>query len=49
MTPKYVLVPHSTNSFIFNVQPSLPTTTVSVWMEHVESIVPAASGFAVVI
>jgi hypothetical protein len=48
MAPEYILMPHHAHSFIVNVQPAFPTTAVSVRVEHVDSIVSAASGLAVV-
>ena len=47
--PKYVLLPHRAHSFIVNVQPTLPTTAISVRVEHVNTIVPAACKRAVVV
>ena len=46
MVPRRVIMLHR---FIVNVQPSFPTTTVSIWMEHVDRIMPTAYGFAVVV
>jgi hypothetical protein len=45
---KHILGPHSAHSFIVNVQPSF-LTTVSVWVEHIDRIVPGAWGLAVVV
>ena len=48
MAPKQVLVPHRAHSSIVNSQPSFPATAVSVLVEHVDRIVTAACGLAVV-
>jgi hypothetical protein len=49
MAPKHVLVPHRANNFIVNVKPNFPATAVSVRVEHVDRIVPAARELAVVV
>jgi hypothetical protein len=49
MASKHVLVPHCTDSFIINVQPSFPMITVSIRVEHVDRIVPAACGPSVMV
>jgi hypothetical protein len=49
MAPKHVLVPHRAHSFIVNVQPISSTAAVSVRVEHVDRIVSAACGLAVVV
>jgi hypothetical protein len=49
MAPKHVLVPHYTHSLIVNAQPGFPTSAVSVRVEHVNRIVPATRGLAVVV
>ena len=49
MASKQVLVPHHAYSSVVNSQPSFPTTAVSVWVEHVDRIVTAACGVAVVV
>ena len=49
MLPKHLLVPHRAHSFIVNVQPSFPTTAVSVRVEHVDRIVPVACRLAAVV
>ena len=49
MAPKHIIVPHRAHSFIVNVQPTFPTTAVSVWVKHVDHIVSAACGLAVVV
>jgi hypothetical protein len=51
MVPKYMLVPHRAHNFIVNVRLSFPTTVarVSVWVENVDRIVPAACGPAVAV
>ena len=49
MGPKHVLVPHRAHSFIVNVQPSFRTTAVSVLVEHVNRIVPADDGVAMMV
>jgi hypothetical protein len=49
MAAKHVLVPRSAHSFIVNMQPSFPTTAVSVRVEDVDRIVPAACGIPVVV
>jgi hypothetical protein len=46
---EYLLVPHRTHSFVVNVQPSFPTTTVVVRVQHVDRIVPAACGLTVLV
>jgi hypothetical protein len=47
MAPEHVLVPHRTYGIIINMQPSF--ITVSALVEHIDSIVPAACGLAVVV
>ena len=51
MIPKYILVLYRAHGFIIDVQPSFPTIAVrvSVPVEHVDRIVPAACGLAVVV
>jgi hypothetical protein len=49
MAPKHVLVPHRAHSFIVDVQPRFHTATVSILVEHVDRIVTAAWGLAVVV
>jgi hypothetical protein len=49
MAPKHVLMPHLLHSFIINVQPTFPTVAVSVRVEHVDRIVSAVCGLAVVV
>jgi hypothetical protein len=49
MASKHVLVPHRIHSFIVNAQPSFFTTGVSARVEHVDGIVPAVCGPAVVV
>jgi hypothetical protein len=49
MAPKHVLVPHRGHSFIVNALPSFPNTAVSVRVEHVDRIVPADDGVAMMI
>jgi hypothetical protein len=49
VAPKHVLVSHRLHRFIVNVQPTFPTTAVSVRVEHVDRIVPTTCGLAVVI
>jgi hypothetical protein len=49
MRPKHVLMPHRPHSFVVNVQPTFPTTTVFVRVEHIDCIVPAAGRLAVVV
>jgi hypothetical protein len=40
MPPKDVLVPCSTHSLVINVQPTFPTTALSVLVKNVDRIVP---------
>jgi hypothetical protein len=47
--PKHVLVLHRALNLIVNVQPSFPTTTVFARVEHVDRIVSAARGLAVMV
>jgi hypothetical protein len=47
--PKHVLVPHRAHNFIVNTQPSFPTTAISLRMKHIDRIMPAACGLAVVV
>ena len=47
--PENVPVLHSAYSFIVNMQPSFPTTAVSVRVQHVDRIVSTACGLAVVV
>jgi hypothetical protein len=49
MRPKHVLVPHRPHSFVVDVQPSFPTTTVFILEEHIDRIISAARGLAVVV
>jgi hypothetical protein len=49
MAPKHVLVPHRLHRFIINMQPTFPTTAVSVLVEYVDRIVPTTCGLAMVI
>ena len=49
MIPKHVLVPHCVHSFIVNVNPSFPATTVSVRVQHVDCIVPACCRLAMMV
>ena len=49
MALEHLLVPRRAHSFIINVQPSFLTIVVSVPVEHVNRIAPAASGPVVVV
>ena len=49
MRAKHVLVPHRPHRFIVKVQPTLPTTAVFDRVEHINRIVPATCGLAVVV
>jgi hypothetical protein len=49
MVPKHVLAPHRAHSFIIDVQPTLPTTAVSVRVEHIDRIMPTACRLAMVV
>jgi hypothetical protein len=49
MDPKHVLVSHRANSFTIDVQPTSHSTAVSAPVEHVDRIVPAARGVAMMI
>ena len=49
MIPKHILVLHRAHGFIIDVQPSFTAIAVSVPVEHVDRIVPAACGLAVVV
>ena len=40
---------HSAHIFVVNVQPSFPTTAISFRVQHVDRIVFAASGLAMVV
>jgi hypothetical protein len=49
MAPKQVLVLNRAHNFIIDVQPSFPTITVFVPVVHVDRILPATCGLAVVV
>ena len=49
MHPENVLGPHHPHSFVVNVQPTIPTTAVFIRVEHIDRIVPAVRGLAVVV
>ena len=49
IAPKHVLLPHCAHGFIVDVQPTLPTTTDFVLVEHIDSIVSVACGLSVVV
>jgi hypothetical protein len=49
MTPKHLLVPHSSHSFVVNVQPTFLIIVVFVRVEHINCIVPADCGLPVVV
>jgi hypothetical protein len=49
MDPKYVILPHRVHNFVVNVQPSFLTIGVSSRVEHVDRIVLAARGLAMVV
>ena len=44
MATKHILMSYCTHCSIVDVQPSVPTTALSVRVEHVDSIVPTATG-----
>ena len=56
VTPKHVLVPHRAHRFIIDVQPGFAAATatalraaISVRVQHIERIVPAACGHAMMV
>jgi len=49
MLPEHVLMSYRAHCFIIDVQPNLPGVAVSVRVKNIDSIVPAACVFAVMV
>jgi hypothetical protein len=49
MLPENVLMPHRAHCFIIDVQPTFPFVPVSVRVQNIDRIVPAACRFAVMV
>jgi hypothetical protein len=49
MAPKHILMSHRAHSLVVDVHPSIPTTDVSVRVEHVHNIVPVACRVSIVV
>jgi hypothetical protein len=49
MLPEHVLMSHPAHCFIIDVQPNFPCVAVSVRLKNINSIVPAARRFAVMV